>query len=139
VQLGLVTRRRQGVLVVKLVGAVGQCEVLIGPLVRTTMEWVFEEVIAAGYGMVLSGDWNGTLELVEFLTRGPDCMRACGGVCSCVEQELWDAVGWRRAAAPELDLAKLPLWWTGVCDAVGTLGEGGKLWMQCPCCGRDWM
>lgn len=134
---GVVERRpRPSLFVVKIVGKADQYEVLVVPFAITTVRW-FEEFIAGSLlEAAREGNWKGVVHVVCFLLAKPPCLRSCSR-CTCVEQLLWAAHGWRRVPVPELHVPNYIWWWRGVTDAAGSVGSGNKLWLKCPCGGAS--
>lgn len=118
--------------VVKVVGSAEQCEVLVVPLALSTMVWFEEFILTSFMDGVKLGSWTAVVHVANFLLCKPPCLRGCKE-CTCVEQKLWKASGWRRVPTPELYVANYIGWWRGITDAVGKLPRDGEPWLRCPC------
>ena len=125
-------RAKRSVFVVKMLGGPGQYEVLVVPLIPSTVDWFEREILPTVVHHVQSSKWVGVEHIREFLQCKSPCLQACKGLCSCGEASLWRQGGFRSVRGPELHYPYLPFWWAGVCDGVGDVGTGMP-WMHCPC------
>jgi hypothetical protein len=128
----LMKRPAPSLFVVKVVGPAEQCEVLVVPLAMSTMVWFEEFILTSLLDGARSGSWTAVAHVSNFLLCKPPCLRGCKD-CTCVEQKLWKASGWRRAPSPELSVVNYIGWWRGITNAVGNLPKDGAPWLRCPC------
>jgi hypothetical protein len=128
----LAMRPASGLFVVKAIGQAEQCELVVVPLARSTVEWFEEDILRALLEAVRSGDWNGVEHIFHSLLCQPSCIDGCDE-CACEQKELWVTGGWRRVLSVELNVVDIPGWWKGVTDAVGEDPRDGKPWLRCPC------
>lgn len=119
-------------LFLKLAGAPGVCEVLAAPLASAALEWL-QEVLGCVAEAVEAGNWAEVFSVCKYLTCAPPCACNVEGTCGCAVQQLWLEVGWRRLTTPEPDGGRLPIWWSGVTDALGRNSVDGLPWLRCSC------
>jgi hypothetical protein len=125
-------RAGQAVFVLRVACQFGQREVLVSPLLGSTVAWFEREMLPRLSEAATGGSWVGVVRLAITLQCKSSCVAACVGSCNCVERTMWRNGGWLRVPFPQLELSHLPRWWNGLTD--GAEEDSAEVpWLSCPC------